>query len=63
MLLFHRFSLYIGDGESNGEYNSKVYMRLEVSGEYKMKNPNGGSVDIFAKRDWFVGADEWFERD
>ena len=54
------FPIYIGDGESEQEYNSKVYMRLEVSGEYKVKNPNGGSVDIFAKRDWFVGADEWF---
>lgn len=55
------FSIFIGDGVWGQWYTSNVYMRLKVSGEIKVNNPNGGARDIFTEYDWYVPGSAVFE--
>lgn len=57
------FSIYIGDGIAGKEYTSTVYVRLEVSGDVKENNPNGGAKNVFHDEDWNVVASATFTLD
>ena len=53
------FPIYVGDGELGQRYTSDVYMRLQVSGDIKVKNPNGGR-NIYKTEEWYISPSATF---